>query len=101
MALASKQSETIHGKTGGDKAKLQANYDEGHLNTLIDLADDGRPEYGALLIQIEKMQDDIDELRRYIISNELLVTASGSALPTRASKTSGVLWNNRGIVTVS
>jgi len=38
MALASKKSEAIHGKTGSDKAKLQANYDEGHLTVNQSLA---------------------------------------------------------------
>tara|TARA_R100000655_G_scaffold6472_1_gene18483 strand:- start:3939 stop:4247 length:309 start_codon:yes stop_codon:yes gene_type:complete len=101
MALGSKTSERIHGKTGGDKAKLQTNYDEGHLNTFVDLADHGQPEFGALMLQIEKMQDDIDELRRYVISNEVLATPGvGGALPTRASRNSGDLWNDRGIVKV-
>ena len=102
MALGSKTSETIHGKTGSDKAKLQTNYDEGHLNTLIDLSDQGQPEFGALILQIEKMQDDIDELRRYIVSNELLAVSSiGSALPTSSKGLStGSLYNNRGIVTI-
>ena len=67
MALGAKQSETIHGKTGSDKAKLQANYDEGHIQTIVDLAEDGQPELGALILQIEKMQEDIDELREIAI----------------------------------
>ena len=101
MALGSKTSETIHGKTGDDKAKLQAHYDEGHLNTFADLAENGQPELGALILQLEKMQDDIDELRRYVVSNEVLATPGvGGALPTRASRNIGDLWNDGGIVKV-
>ena len=47
------------------------------------------------------MQDDIDELRRYIVSNELLVDAGGGSLSTSDPSVSGKLWNNRGTVTVS
>ena len=102
MALASKKSETIHGKTGSDKAKLQANYDDGHIQTFVDLADNGRPELGALILQIEKMQEDIDELRRYIVSNEMLAaSAIGGSLPLNSKGlASGTLYNDRGIVKV-
>ena len=103
MALANKNSETIHGKTGSDKAKLQANYDEGHLQTLVDLAENGtNPEFGALILQIEKMQEDIDELRRYIVSNEMLAaSAIGGALPASSKNlASGTLWNNRGLINI-
>ena len=102
MALGAKQSETIHGKTGSDKAKLQANYDEGHIQTIVDLAEDGQPELGALILQIEKMQEDIDELRRYIVSNELLqVSAIGGAVPVGSKGlASGSLYNDKGIVKI-
>tara|TARA_R100000900_G_scaffold134254_1_gene111339 strand:+ start:25 stop:336 length:312 start_codon:yes stop_codon:yes gene_type:complete len=102
MALASKTSETIHGKTGSDKAKLQTHYDEGHLQTLVDLADNGQPELGALILQMEKMQEDIDELRRYIVSNEVLPVAGIAGGLPKSSKglASGTLYNNRGVVTI-
>jgi hypothetical protein len=82
---------------------LQTHYDEGHLNTLIDLANENvNPEFGALMLQIEKMQDDIDELRRYVVSNEILAaSAIGGALPTSSKGlASGSLYNNRGIVSI-
>ena len=47
------------------------------------------------------MQDELDEIRRFIVSNEVLATSGvGGALPTRASRNSGDLWNDRGIVKV-
>tara|TARA_R100000995_G_C3414940_1_gene91111 strand:- start:144 stop:455 length:312 start_codon:yes stop_codon:yes gene_type:complete len=103
MALASKNSETIHGKTGSDKAKLQANYDDGHLQTFVDLAENGQPELGALILQMEKMQEDIDELRRYIVSNEMLAaSAIGSALPLSSkSLATGTLYSDKGIVKIA
>ena len=102
MALGAKQSETIHGKTGSDKSKLQTNYDDGHIQTFVDLAENGQPELGALILQIEKMQEDIDELRRYIVSNELLqVSAIGNALPDSGRNLSkGSLYNNKGILSI-
>ena len=48
------------------------------------------------------MQNDIDELRRYIVSAELLLpNTMGDSLPTSDPRSVGQLWNNRGIVTVS
>ena len=48
------------------------------------------------------MQEDIDELRRYVVSNEALVAAGiGRNLPLSDPRVAGSLWNNRGVVTVS
>ena len=55
----------------------------------------------ALIYQMQLMQNDIDELRRYIISAELLVDAGGGSLPTSDPRSSGKLWNDRGTVKVS
>jgi len=147
MALLNKRYDSVHSKTGNGKKKLKANFDEGHINTLTDLAESGiNPEFGALLYQIQLMQDDIDELRRYITaevgdgatgsrgpsgskgdtgsagakgssgkagaagkdgndgangSTPTMSSLSGSVLPTRATpRGSGLLWNNRGVVTI-
>lgn len=67
MALANKEYSSIHNKTGSDLLSLKAKFDDGHINTLLDLADnETNPEFGALLYQIQKMQDDLDEIRRYL-----------------------------------
>ena len=67
MALADKEYSSIHDKTGSDLLALKAKFDDGHINTLLDLADnETNPEFGALLYQIQKMQDDLDEIRRYL-----------------------------------
>ena len=47
MALGSKRGGTIHNKTGDEKNRLKAKYD-------------------AVLYQMQQMQEDIDELRRYL-----------------------------------
>lgn len=95
MALASRKSDTIHSETGTDKDALKAEYDVGKHETLINY-----PAEAALLYQIQLMKEDIDELRRYIVSSELLVVSSASSLPTRAPRTAGLLWNDRGTVKV-
>ena len=71
MALTSKIYTSVHSKTGDDKAKLQANFDEGHINVFTDLAENGTsPEFGALIYQIQQMQDELDYLRTEISSNK-------------------------------
>ena len=94
MALASRKSDTIHSRTGTDKDALKAEYDAGKHETLTNY-----PAEAALLYQIQLMKEDIDELRRYIVSSEMLIAATGSSLPTRAPAR-GLLWNDRGTVKV-
>ncbi len=67
MALLDKKYSDVHTKTGDEKIALKQKYDDGHLNTLLDLAEHQvKPEFGALLYQIQEMQDDITEVRRYL-----------------------------------
>jgi len=96
MALASKKSTAIHTRDGSAKEALKARFDAGDHTALADY-----PGEAAMLYQIQQMQEDIDELRRYIISAELLVTTTGGSLPTSApARGSGILWNNRGSLSV-
>ena len=79
MALTSKKYSAVHGKTGSDKSKLQANFDDGHIHTFTDLANNGtNPEFGALIYQIQEMQDELDYLRTEISSNKDNKTVIGS-----------------------
>jgi hypothetical protein len=94
MALADRKSDTIHSETGSDKNALKAEYDAGKHETLINY-----PAEAALLYQIQLMKEDIDELRRYIVSSEILIAVTGSSLPTRATSR-GLLWNDRGTVKI-
>ena len=96
MALANKESARIHAKTGRDLDNMRDSYTN---NKHIDLINYG-PE-AALLHQIQLMQNDIDELRRYIASNEIATEIDASSLPTSRPRTSGLLWSDRGIVKVS
>jgi hypothetical protein len=87
MALASRESGTIHNKTGSDLTAMRDSYTN---NKHLDLADfEGE---AAILHQLQLMQNDIDELRRYIVSAELLVDAGGGSLPTSDPRVSGKLW---------
>tara|TARA_R110002033_G_scaffold28819_3_gene64683 strand:- start:1790 stop:2083 length:294 start_codon:yes stop_codon:yes gene_type:complete len=96
MALAAKKSEAVHGRTGGEKAALKSSFDNAKHSEL-----ETYPPEAAMLYQMQQMQEDIDELRRYIVSAELLVASSGASLPTRATaRNSGLLWNDRGTVKI-
>ena len=95
MPLANVQSDTVHSKTSeADILELKAEYDAGKHETLTNY-----PAEAALLYQIQLMKEDIDELRRYIVSSEMLVASSASSLPTRAPAR-GLLWNDRGTVKI-
>ena len=97
MALGNKESAQIHDKTGGDLSAMQTKYNNSKHHEYI-----GFDEIDAILYQMQLMQNDIDELRRYIISAELLQpNTMGDNLPTVDPRSSGQLWNNGGVVTVS
>lgn len=69
MALTSKKTGTIHSLTGSDKDKIKDLYDEGHINTLVELKD-AHPELAALAYQIQNLSEDIDALRQFSGSEE-------------------------------
>jgi len=70
MALADKKHSAVHTRTGDAKTALKNKFDEGHINTLLDLADNEiNPEFGALVYQIQQMQDELDELRRHLLND--------------------------------
>ena len=97
MALATRKSGDIHNKTGSDLAAMKTKFDSNkHLNYA------GLDEIDVLLYQIQLLREDIDELRRYIASNELLtVSAIGNAIPTSSKGlASGSLYNNKGILSI-
>jgi len=97
MALATRKSGDIHNKSGSDLAAMKAKYDN---NKQLDYV--GFDEVDALLYQIQLLREDIDELRRYVISAELLQPDTmGDSLPTSDPRSAGQLWSNRGVVTVS
>ena len=98
MALADKRSPgDRHKLTGANSGSMSGSFASGkHLDLQ---AYEGE---AALLYQIQEMQEDIDELRRYVVSNEALVAAGiGRNLPLSDPRVAGSLWNNRGTVTVS
>lgn len=109
MALASQKSANFYTTSGSDADKL----DSAKLAVVKDLWDkdvasgrnlvtiEGDPHLGPILYALQQMQDEIVELRRYIVSAELLVDASGSSLPTSDPSTTGALWNNKGTIAIS
>jgi hypothetical protein len=72
MALASKKSQAIHSKDGAAKEAIKANFDAGDHTALANY-----PGEAALLYQIQQMQEDINELRRYL-TEEVGDGATGS-----------------------
>tara|TARA_R110002020_G_scaffold465524_1_gene686996 strand:- start:324 stop:623 length:300 start_codon:yes stop_codon:yes gene_type:complete len=97
MALGGKTSGQIHDKTSSDLAAMKGKYDNSNHHEYI-----GFDEIDAILYQMQLMQDDIDELRRYIVSAELLLPDTiGDSLPSSDPSSNGQLWNNRGVLTVS
>ena len=96
MALASRKVGTIHSKTGSDLANLKAKYDN-NKHTELEAFEGG----AALIYQIQLLKEDIDELRRYIASNEIATELDCINLPTSAPRTSGLLYSDRGTIKVS
>ena len=98
MALASKKSAEIHDKTGGTLTEMTNAYNADSHHNLISF-----PSEAALIHQIELMQEDIDELRRYIVSNEMLAaSAIGGALPLSSKGlATGTLYSDKGIVKIA
>tara|TARA_R100000388_G_scaffold94548_2_gene82160 strand:+ start:1044 stop:1334 length:291 start_codon:yes stop_codon:yes gene_type:complete len=96
MALARRKSGTIHSKTGADLEELKSKYDNSKHNELTIFEGEA-----ALIYQIQLLKEDIDELRRYIASNEIATEIDCSRLPTTRPRTSGLLYNDRGIIKVS
>ena len=89
MALADKKHSAVHTRTGDAKTALKNKFDEGHINTLLDLADSEiNPEFGALIYQIQQMQDELDELRRHL-TNDVGDGAKGDTGATGARGATG------------
>ena len=107
MALASKNSSAIHSKTGGDKTKLQKHFQSGSLDDISTNPDDDR-HLASIIYQIGEIQEDIDELRRYV-TNEATGSAvksirfvNASDLPTSGKGlASGTLYNASGIIRIA
>lgn len=97
MALGNKEAGQIHDKTGSDLTAMKDKYDNNKHHAYI-----GFDEIDAILHQMQLMQNDIDELRRYIVSAELLLPDTmGDSIPTADPRSSGQLWNNRGVLNIS
>jgi hypothetical protein len=65
MALADKKFDDVHDKTGSDKNKLKDEFDAGYLSKIADIPDK-EPALSALVYQIGLMQEEFNEIRRYL-----------------------------------
>tara|TARA_R110002020_G_scaffold348553_1_gene562146 strand:- start:1069 stop:1398 length:330 start_codon:yes stop_codon:yes gene_type:complete len=108
MALASKKNEKFYVTTGTGKDKADsAALTKAETTWDLDKAEGNEyflnhPDFSSIIYQLQQMQDDIDELRRYVVSNEVLpVSGIASGLPTSSKNlTSGTLYSDRGIIKV-
>ena len=106
MALANKKYTRIYSTSGTDSDRIQSE-DLSSIETKFNSKDYLNDpvqfdKLAPLLWQIQKMQEELDELRRYVTSAELLQPDTiGDNLPTSDPRTAGQLWSNRGVVTVS
>ena len=65
MALADKIFNDVHNKTGDDKNKLKDEFDAGYLSKIADIPDK-EPALAALVYQVGLMQEEFNEIRRYL-----------------------------------
>ena len=64
MALLNKKSGTIHNKTGSELNKIKSLYDNNTIGLVVD-EPENHPHIAALIYQLELLQQDVDELRRF------------------------------------
>jgi hypothetical protein len=69
MALGNKESSRLHSKTGSDLARMVTHYNNGVHEELLNY-----PGEAAIIHQMQLMQNDIDELRRFVVSD---ITSGG------------------------
>tara|TARA_R100001463_G_scaffold29458_1_gene66971 strand:- start:854 stop:1489 length:636 start_codon:yes stop_codon:yes gene_type:complete len=69
MALGNKESGRIHNKTGSDLTAITRAYTDGKHEQLLNYEGEA-----AMLHQMQLMQNDIDELRRFVVSD---ITSGG------------------------
>ena len=71
MALGNKESSRLHSKTGSDLTKMVTHYNNGVHEELLNY-----PGEAAMIHQMQLMQNDIDELRRFVVND---ITSGGSS----------------------
>jgi len=129
MSLDTRKFVAIHDKTGDAKEKLKVEFDTGHMSRIAN-DPDKEPMVASIIYQIGLLQEDIDELRRYLTAEvgdgakgdagnagaagstgstgsrgadgttPDITSLDGARLPTR-KPSRGKLWNDRGIVKIA
>ena len=83
MGLGGKESAQIHNKTGSDLTKMKDKYDDSKHHDFLEYE-----ETGSIMYQLQLMQNDIDELRRFVVTDEIYETIRGT-IPTGLLYSSG------------
>ncbi len=107
MALAAANSEDLFDKTGSSKKKMsddkQAEISASFASGVLNEAPETNDALQALIYQVRLLQDDVNELRRYVTNEATgsaidfgagLATATGISLPT-SSPGSGRLYTDK------
>ena len=87
MALGDKKFNEVHNLTGGDKDLLKDEFDAGYLAKIADTPYK-EPALTALVYQMGLMQEELNELRRYLTA-EVGDGAQGAQGPTGAQGAQG------------
>jgi hypothetical protein len=97
MALATRKSGNMHSKTGSDLLEMKSKYDNNRAEEYVVYE-----EIGSIMYQIQLLKEDIDELRRYVTSSELLLPDTmGDSLPSSDPSVAGQLYKSAGALKVS
>ena len=110
MALADKNSEDLFDKTGSGKKRMtdakQAQVSQSFASGIINEFPGTPDSVEALIYQVKLLQEDIDELRRYITNEatgsaiDITSITGGRSLPSSAGS-AGTLYSAKGFVKVS
>ena len=106
MALASKSYTRMYSTTGSDRDKIDSRYVtkmESQFTNNEYIEDlEKFEQQGMLIVQVQKLMDELDEIRRHLRNDVTGMTElNGSSLPTSSKGLSrGTLWNDRGTVKV-
>ena len=106
MALASKSYTRMYSTTGSDSDKIDSRdvtkMESQFTNNEYIQDLEKFEQQGMLIVQVQKLMDELDEIRRHLRNDVTGMTElNGSSLPTtRTGLSRGTLWNDRGTVKV-
>lgn len=107
MALASKAYTRMYSTTGSDSDKINTSdvtrMESQFTNNEYIEDKEKFEQQGMLIVQIQKLMDELDEIRRHLQNDVTRMTElTGRSLPTSSRGLSaGALYNDRGTVKIA